>query len=115
MIGRGGDCSFGIKSKFLNCSFRNIDVRHGTIEHSVSFENCVFSGNFEAENYYNVYGKKRAFWRNFISVWDLLFQTYKPVKFINCDFTELNVKGLNVDNDVIFKDCKGVENLTNHS
>jgi uncharacterized protein YjbI with pentapeptide repeats len=109
MIVRGNGISFGTKSKFINCSFRNIDIRHGEIPYSVSFENCVFSGKFDATGMSRIFGKKRAFFKNFDTVPDLLSQTYRPVRFVDCDFAQLDVIGLQVDKDVIFENCNGTE------
>lgn len=110
MLGRGEIVDFRARCKFENCSFQDIDMSHCGFYWSSSFENCVFSGNI---NFFLniIYGRKRCFWENLNSLPDLLLQTYRPVKFVNCDFTNLRVENLMMDHDVVFKNCKGVEEL----
>jgi uncharacterized protein YjbI with pentapeptide repeats len=93
----------GVISKFANfknCSFLNLDWRAMEFA-ACQFENCIFSGKLANSKIikfspYEFYDKIRAF----------LFGGL--AKFTKCDFSDLNVKHLSIENGaLITEECIG--------
>ena len=80
------------------------------------FRNCKISGFFKptpCEDYIEIYGPRRLMkiyfkWKHFLSFHPKL---PTPVRFVNCDLTELNTTHFKIDPDVIFENCKLPESI----